>query len=201
MQKQIAVVLFVLVLTGCANPINQRTYQNYLAAGDQAAMRGDLQLAKQNYSRALVNVRIGNLGTEAEAMALFRYARIVGNLCEYDEAEKSFIEANQLNEQSKGVGSEATYTTVMEIGQFNYDIGRYEKAIPYFDRAFAIAEKYGLDNKFSASFSGAYTDYADALGRTGNSVKAKVATKKATALKAKAGKEIAEYTRYPKSCK
>ena len=201
MKRLIPVVLLASARVACANPINQRTYQNYMVAGDQAARRGDLQLAKQNYSRALANVRMGNLGPEAEAMALFRYARIMANLCEHDEAEKAFIEANRLDEQTKGAGSEATYSSVMEIGQFNYDIGRYERAVPNFDKALAIAEKYGLDNKYPASFADAYTDYADALRKTGNSGKANVVLAKATTLKAKIKKKEPEYTRYPKTCK
>jgi len=194
-------VLLALALASCANPINQHTYQNYLVAGDQAMMRGNLQLAKQNYSRALANVRLGNLGPEAESIALFRYARVLGNLCEHDEAEKTFIAGNRLSEQSNGVGSEATYTSVMEIGQFNYDIGQYERAVPYFDKALAIAEKYGLDNKYPASFADAYTDYADALKKTGNSGKENAVLAKATSLKAKVTKKEPEYTRYPKTCK
>ena len=201
MKKSIAVALFILVLNSCANPINQRTYQNYMAAGDQAVMRGDLQLAKKHYSRAIANVRMGNLGPDAEAIALFQYARILGNLCEQDEAEKTFIEANRLNEQSKGVGTEATYATVMEIGQFNYDIGCYDKAIPYFDKALAIAEKYGLNDKYPASSADAYTDYADALMKTGNSGKANEVLAKATSLKANVKNKEPEYTRYPKTCK
>ena len=200
-RTSISVVLLTLALASCANPINQRTYQNYMVAGDQAARRGDLQLAKQNYSRALANVRMGNLGPDAEAMALFRYARILGNLCEHDEADKAFVEANRLNEQSKGAGSEATYTSVMEIGQFNYDIGRYERAVPYFDKALAIAEKYGLDKKYPASFADAYTDYADALKKTGNSGKANTVLAKASSLKTKVKEKEPEYTRYPKTCK
>lgn len=201
MNKLVVAVSLAFVLASCANPINQRTYQNYMVAGDQAASRGDLHLAKQNYSRALANVRMGNLGPKAEAIALFRYARILGNLCEHDEAEKAFIEANQLDEQMNGSGTEATYSSVMEIGQFNYDIGRYERAVPYFEKALAIAEKYGLANKYPASFADAYTDYADALKKTGNSTKANAVLAKATSLKAKVTKKEPEYTRYPKTCK
>ena len=201
MRHVISIVLLALVLASCANPINRRTYQNYMAAGDQAAMRGDLQLAKQNYSRALANVKLGHLGPEAEAMALFRYARVSGNLCEHGEAEKAFIEANRLNEESKGVGSEATYASVVEIGQLNYDIGHYEKAVPYFDKALAMAEKYGLSNKYPSSFADVYTDYADALRKTGNTSKANEAQAKAASLKAKIRKKEPEYTRYPKTCK
>lgn len=201
MRKLFAAVSIVLVLASCTNPINQRTYQNYMVAGDQAASRGDLQLAKQNYSRALANVRMGNLGPKAETMALFRYARILGNLCEHDKAEKAFIEANRIDEQANGSGTEATYSSVMEIGQFNYDIGRYERAVPYFDKALAIAEKYGLANEYPASFADAYTDYADALTKTGNNGKANAALAEATSLKAKVVKKEPEYTRYPKTCK
>ena len=201
MNKLVVAVSLAFVLASCANPVNQRTYQNYVVAGDQAASRGDLQLAKQNYSRALANVRMGNLGPKAEALALFRYARILGNLCEHDEAEKTFIEANRLDEQMNDSGTEATYSSVMEIGQFNYDIGRYERAVPYFDKALAIAEKYGLANKYPASFADAYTDYADALKKTGNSGKANVVMAKATSLKAKVTKKEPEYKRYPKACK
>lgn len=201
MKRLMSVVLLASALVACANPINQRTYQNYMVAGDQAAQRGDLRLAKQNYSRALANVRMGNLGPEAEAMALFRYARILGNLCEHDEAEKAFIEANRLDELKNGVGSEATYSSVMEIGQFNYDIGRYERSAPNFDKALAIAEKYGLDKKYPASFADAYTDYADALRKTGNGEKANVIMVKATTLKTKIKKKEPEYTRYPRTCK
>lgn len=201
MRNLLAAVSMAFVLVSCANPINQRTYQDYMAAGDQAASRGDLQLAKQNYSRALANVRMGNLGPNAEAAALFRYARILGNLCKYDQAEKAFIEANRLDEQAHGSGTEATYSSVMEIGQFNYDIGRYQRAVPYFDKALAIAEKYGLTKKYPASFADVYTDYADALKRTGNNVKASAALAKATSLRAKVTTQEPEYTRYPKTCK
>jgi tetratricopeptide (TPR) repeat protein len=200
-KKVVCIFLLALALVSCANPVNRHTFQNYMAAGDQAARRGDLQLAKQNYSRALANVRIGHLSPGEEAIALFRYARILGNLCEHDEAEEAFIEANRLNEESKGVGTEATYASVVEIGQFNYDIGRYEKAVPYFDKALAIAEKYGLDNKHPASLSDVYTDYSDALKKTGNSTKASAMSAKASSLKAKVTKKEPEYTRYPKTCK
>ncbi len=89
----------------------------------------------------------------------------------------------------------------MEIGQFNYDIGRYERAVPYFDKALAIAERYGLANEYPASFADAYTDYADALTKTGNNGKANAALAKATSLKTKVAKKEPEYTRYPKTCK
>lgn len=194
-------ILLALVLSSCANPINQRTYQHYMAAGGQAAERGDLQLAKQNYSRAVANARMGNLGPDTEAIALFQYARILGNLCEQDEAEKMFIEANRLNEKSKGVGSEASYATIVEIGQFNYDIGRYDRAVPYFHKALAIAAKYGLDDKYPASFADVYTDYADALMKTGNTENATAVLEKATLLRAKSSEQAPEYTRYPKTCR
>lgn len=200
MNKILFVALFSFSLTACVSPISQGIYVKYMKEGDFAAQLGDLQFAKKDYQRALEYARSGNLPPHAEIVALFRHARILGNLCEHNEAEKSFVEANRLNEKMMGVGSEATYPTVIEIGQFNYDIGRYEKAVSYFEQATAIAEKYGIDKKFAASISGVYTDYADALTRIGEKDKAKIASQKASALKMKAGKEAPEYNRYPMSC-
>jgi len=190
-----------VALTACANPINERTYERYMAAGDQAAARGDLSLAKINYSRAVTNASVGHLSPQQKGNGLFKYARILGNLCEHDEAEKWFLEAHKLNEEVNGRGSERTYVTVAEVAQLNYDIGRYAKAVTYFDQGLPIAEKYHMDTKYPASFADVYTDYADALKQTGNSEKAAEAIRKAVALRAQATKPEPGYTRYPKSCK
>lgn len=201
MRNTIAIIMLAFVLVSCANPINQVTYRNYMVAGDQAAMRGDFKLAKRNYYRALVNTRIGNLGPRAEMIALFRYARILGNLCEHDEAEEGFIVANKINEKINGIGSAETYITALEIGQFNYDIGRYKKAAIHFTRAITIADKHGLGEKNPGGTSQIYADYADVLKKTGNRSKAKLYLKKSAELKVKAGDSMPEYTRYPKKCK
>lgn len=202
MKKILCGLVIVASLSACANPLNRHTYGTYIAAGDQAAERGDLQLAKKNYSRAVQNAWVGHLSAQETANALFKYARILGNLCEHTEAEKWFIEANKSNEEANGPGSEKTYVTLAEIGQLNYDIGRYERAIPYFEKALAVAEKYQLDTKYPASFADVYADYADALKQTGNNEKAKQALGKAASLKKTQVKNPEPaYTRYPKSCK
>jgi tetratricopeptide (TPR) repeat protein len=193
-------VMAAALLVACANPINQKTYQRYMAAGQQAAARGDLATAKINYSRAVQNAWVGHLSPQETGNALFNYARILGNLCEHDEAEKWFVEANRLNEEVNGSGSEKTYVTVAEVAQLNYDIGRYEKAVPYFEKALSIAEKYKLETRYPSSFADVYADYADALAKTGNSERANSTLRKANELKATGTKPEPGYTRYPKSC-
>ena len=161
--------MLAIALAGCANPINERTYTGYMTGGDEAAAKGDLDLAKMNYSRA---VSMGHLTPQQKGNALFKYARILGNLCQHDEAESRLLEAHKLNEETNGRGSERTYGTAVEIAQLNYDIGRYTKAVAYFDQALPIAEKYQLNAKYPATFADVYVDYADALRRTGYDEKA-----------------------------
>jgi len=199
-KRAIILLAVAALVSGCANPINRKTYERYLVAGNNADILGDLRLDKQNYSRAVVNAQIGFLGSEAEATALFRYARILGNLCEHDEAVKHFIEANRLMEKENDAGSESTYTTLAEIGQLYYDIGRYSESVPYLGRAFEIAQRHTLAKRSPASFADAYADYADALRRTGNGAKAVEVSEKSATLKAKGGKVESEYIRYPISC-
>jgi tetratricopeptide (TPR) repeat protein len=198
--KPLCAIIFVLALMSCANPLNRRTYQDYIEAGDQAAASGKLELARSNYARAESNAVIGHLSPQEKEAALFKYGRILGNLCRYDEAEEKFIEANRLNEEVNGVGSERTFGTLVEIGQMNYDIGHYEKAVQYFDKALTIAEKYKLDIQYPGSFADAYTDYADALRHTGNNDRAKAADTKAALLKTKASGKEPAYVRYQKAC-
>jgi tetratricopeptide (TPR) repeat protein len=192
----------LLGLVACANPVNRHTYERYVVAGDQAAESGDLQLAKLNYSRAVTNAEVGNLSEPEMARAMFKYARILGNLCEHDEAERWFIEANRMNEKANGAGSEETYVTLAEIAQLNYDIGRYDEAVPYFGKSLAIAERFKLDTRDPASigsFADVYADYADALAKTGDHERSKQMTSKSMALRTMTT-EKEQYTRYPRAC-
>src|SRR4051812_45172769 len=91
--RHLGIIIGLWLLTGCANPINQRTAENYYSAGEQALARGDLPHAREMFSRALINAQLGHMGDAAEAQVLSKLGRVYGNLCEHDSAEKAFLEA------------------------------------------------------------------------------------------------------------
>ena len=65
---------FLLILTGCANPLNDATYRRYTDAGDSAMNRGDYIQAEVAYARAAQNVDWGRLGPAAKSGSLFNLA-------------------------------------------------------------------------------------------------------------------------------
>ena len=58
--KYIFTFLIVLFLTGCGNPINRHNAANYHQWGLEAEWAGDYVLAERNYSRALMNAKLGD---------------------------------------------------------------------------------------------------------------------------------------------
>jgi len=201
--RLIATVL-VGILTACANPINQRTAEKYYAAGERALAAGDLPLAKQDFSRALVNAQIGHLGPGAEAQAAMKLAQVLGNMCEYDAAEQTFLQAISVQEAAFGASSPRTFPARIELAQLNFDVGRYEKAVTYFEKAFAVGGSL-IESRSPINYALVLDDYSTALARTGREQAAAEANAKASAVRtagkvSSPGVVASEYVPYPKSC-
>jgi tetratricopeptide (TPR) repeat protein len=201
------IVLSATLLVGCANPVNQRTAERYYATGEQALAVGNLPLAKESFSRAVINAQIGHLGPAAEAQAARKLAQVLGNMCEYNDAEKAFLLAISSEEAAFGAQSARTFPTRGEIAQFNFDIGRFDRAVTYYEKAFAVGAPL-LEARDPLSYARLLDDYAIALDKTGNVAGAADAKAKATTLRAKTAgpgagvaKSAADYVPYPKSCK
>ena len=127
--KNIATLIFTsIVLVGCVNPINQNTAVNYYNEGERELQRGNLPVAKEMFSRSLVNARLGGASPSDEAKIQLKLARINGNLCLHNDAEKLFIEAiKNLEKDNSGPGY--TFIPRVEFAQYLFDIGKYDKAI------------------------------------------------------------------------
>ncbi|NOT66322.1 MAG: tetratricopeptide repeat protein [Methylotenera sp.] len=205
MKRKSLLLVFALLISGCANPINQRTANNYFIEGESAMQQGNLPHAREMFSRALINARIGHLGPEAEGQVLAKLGRVYGNMCQPDDAEKAFSES--ISQYSKAYGENSTrlFPLKLELAQHAYDVGRYEKAVTYFDQAFPFGAEM-FEQADPAGYSAVMKDYADALSKTGKAEQAKAVLAKASTSESKVGsakvsKNSAEYVRYPTQCK
>ncbi|OGW39830.1 MAG: hypothetical protein A2X58_01460 [Nitrospirae bacterium GWC2_56_14] len=103
-QKNVLGFFFVLsilvLLSGCANPLNRATFQRYYQAGIGAESQGDYNAAKENYYRALVNARIGNLEPELHASSSYSLGRMLGALCDRENSKKLLLEALKFDKES-----------------------------------------------------------------------------------------------------
>jgi tetratricopeptide (TPR) repeat protein len=205
MKRKILTLVFALLISGCANPINQRTANNYFIEGESAMQQGNLPHAREMFSRALINARIGHLGPEAEGQVLAKLGRVYGNMCQPDDAEKAFSESISKYSKAYGENSTRLFPLKLELAQHTYDVGRYEKAVTYFDQAFPFGAEI-LEQVDPAGYAAVMKDYADALSKTGKTEQAKAALVKASTSESKVGfakvsKNAAEYVRYPTQCK
>jgi tetratricopeptide (TPR) repeat protein len=189
-----------------ANPINRETFARYYKQAEAALAAGDLQTAEIAYSRALLNARLaGDMPPAAEAGLAQKLARVQGNLCKHDEAERMFLEAIGVAERAFGVDSLRIFPLRVELAQLTYDIGAYPKAVAYFDRALSVGGRV-LREKDPAGLTLLLEDYAVALDKSGRAEDAARVAEDARSLRDKGGAATAvrskeQYIPYPKVCK
>src|SRR5690242_3491155 len=94
------ILLFsLLLLGGCANPLNRATSDRYSDMCSSAERGGDLTTAEQACYRALVNVDMGNLGPELKSQRLYNLGRIKRRVAKYEEAEDLFKQSLVIEEK------------------------------------------------------------------------------------------------------
>ena len=198
-------LVVLLGMAACANPVNRHTASNYFQRGQEALSRGDFAAARVAFSRAHINAKLGHMGPEAEGQALSKLGVASGNMCLHDEAEEAFRGAVAAYSKADGDQPWRTFPARVELAQFSYDIGRYQKAASYFEEAFAVggAELEEID---PAGFAVIMDDYAEALKHLGRASEEANARAKANAartrgVKGKSAVQSDDYVRYPKVCK
>ena len=204
MHRSPVAAVAAFVLASCATPVNVnlRTAIDYSAAGDRAMASGDLVLAKQNYERALASTQMGRVGPAAQAAVAGKLGRVLGNLCEHDQAEKTFLLAVNAEDAAYGTRSVAALNARVELAQHSFDIERYADAAAYYEHAFATAGTF-LENRDPQGTALLLQDYATALRKSGKGDAADAAATKAASLATRTGIGPVvrrDYIRYPKTC-
>ena len=203
MKRRLFLLAFTFLIFGCA--INQHTANNYYVAGETALQQGNLLHAREMFSRALINARLGHVGPEGEGQVLYKLGRVYGNMCLPDDAEKAFTESITQYTKAYGENSTRLFPLKLELAQHAYDVGRYEKAVTYFDQALPLGETLYEQND-AAGYAAILKDYGDALSKTGKTEQSKATLAKVSAIESKVGASSVasaaqKYTRYPTLCK
>jgi len=160
---RVGAVLVLLLGNGCANPVNQVTWGRYTEGGNQAHNRGDLAGAEEAHRRALINARIGHLGSEREATSLHNLALVKRDLCKLDEAREAWQMAFDLRDKNPNVPSTFLAGTTFELAQLSYEQGRYADAVKLMERGFPLVEKIDIASAEPEAYAHLLREYADAL--------------------------------------
>jgi tetratricopeptide (TPR) repeat protein len=180
---QIFVMASIIVLGGCANPVNQRTAMNYFEWGLKAEAARDYPLAERNYYRALVNAQVGHSPDEGVSAAMYKLGTMKAHLCKYEEAEKLLLESLALQEKATGPENEETAVRLFVLGTFYSNHKQYESSLPYYQRFFSIVKKLGLETRDPIAISNALKEYSYALEKAGHEAEAKNVREEAEELR------------------
>ncbi|MFO1324883.1 MAG: tetratricopeptide repeat protein [Burkholderiales bacterium] len=194
--------VLVAALSGCANPINQRTATNYYQAAVDAEVAGDYRLAERNYERALVNARLGHSPDAGISAAMYGLGRMKGRACRYDEAEKLLLESLRLEETVTGPKSATTTMRLFEIARLYYDQGKYVASLPYFRRGMMGVKTLGVQRTDPIALADALDDYATALANAQQPSDADAVRREASDLRQRnpGAKAIFKPVRYNQKC-
>ncbi|MBI5890572.1 MAG: tetratricopeptide repeat protein [Nitrosomonadales bacterium] len=176
------IVLLVALISGCANPINERTAYNYYKMALRAEAIRDYASAEQNYDKALFNARIAHSNATISA-SMYGLGRMKGYLCKYDDAEKLLLSSLTLEEKITGPESSITTMRLFELARLNFDRGQYGAALPYFGRGIPAVKKLGIETSDPISLANEFDEYAIALGKTGHKDMSESAIKEAATLR------------------
>lgn len=192
-------MITAVTVIGCANPVSQRTGVNYAQQAEREIQLGNWNDARRLYARAITNGKYGGFDDENMAYLWYQYSRASGVICDWEEAERGFGKAYELDRKIGG----STYVTLYELGQMNLDRGGYDKAVEIFKRTYIEMENVNVRRKYPIRYSTFLISYADALEQANKNSEANKYRDTATVIlkENSGGDKLNRRTPYGSQCK
>ena len=140
--RSFAVTCLTLALAGCYNPLNAVTADRYARTCRDAQASGRLEVAEEACRRALINVRIGHLGPEAESQELYNLGQIKRQLGKFAEAEEFYRESLKVQETISPLDEVKIGRRLAELAIVMGQQKKFKEAWPTLTRLLPLAERY-----------------------------------------------------------
>ena len=177
--KLFAISLSALFLAACVTAIPP---SQGIHSGNIAYERGDYVQAKESFSSALQLATQQNWKPHI-ATAKYGLGRSLGQLCQFSEAEKYLLEAANLESEISGGKGIHLSQDYFELARLYYDYGKFDKAVPYFQKAIPLAEEVRVASSDPIGYANVLEDYAVALSKVGDANQSKAIEQKIAALR------------------
>ena len=172
-----------VALTACVSAINQNNADRYYEAGLHAEGAKNWPLARQNYSRALVNARSGGAAMDYVSALTYNLGRATGYSCDYAQAESLLIESAAL-EQALPKPSVGNLTKRWsELGRLNFDQGKFKESAAWLAQAMSELVRLGVPEDDPIGFARFLEDTALAFERSSDVSRAETLRSRADALR------------------
>lgn len=163
MRKMLSFITLIVIVSGCANPINLYTMKKYANAAYSNLHAGDLITAQKNFGRAIVNAKLGKADDRTLAVLLYEYGRASGVICNWAESEKSLIAAYELDRDNDG----PTHMSLFELARMHSGRHEFSKAVEYFEQVLPELKNLQADARDPIAYAEFLEEYSLALEQTG----------------------------------
>lgn len=194
--KTFSLVIMVVLLAGCAAPINQYNANNYANSAHNYSKSGDWDMARRHWARAVHNSELGGMDKDVQAVYYYELGRASGVTCFYDKAEECLNKAYELDSKVGG----PVHMSLVELFRLHLDQKKYSKAVSYFKKALPELEKVYSEKETPSEFAKLLEEYGVALNGIGNNQEAEEVKARAEEVKKIAIKSITDRTPYGQHC-
>jgi len=198
MRLRNSLILFAVLITGCATAVEQRIATNYAIAGANAQKRGDWDAARRNFARAVANAELARSAPGERAILHYEYGRSLGATCFFDKAEKELNFAHQLDKEAR----QPLYLSLVELARLNLDQKKFIQALSYFQQALPELDRANAPYEVPVDYADILEEYALALDGVGRNEDAAVTRQGLTQIRTAnpKGCSITDRTPYGKHC-
>ncbi len=153
------------LLAGCYNPVNHATANRYDQMCREAEADGRLGDAEEACRRAVINVRIGHVGTAAESQALYNLGRVKRRVGKFAEAEQALKESLKVQEAISPPDQARIGRRLAELAAVYGQTSRYREGWPFVERLLPISSIYsGPERDFAKLIFKLFADEYRKLG-------------------------------------
>jgi len=148
MRNILLLLAAVMYLSGCANPANLVTADNYRQICSNAEDRNNLKVAEEACYRVIKNIDwayIGNTSIsqqESFSQSYYNLARIERRLGKFDEAEKLFLTSLSFEEKLPTPSQEKIGRRLAELAMLKEQQKKHQDGYEYVKRLFEIGDIY-----------------------------------------------------------
>ena len=154
-------------------------FDEYLQRANAARSRGDWESAASQFAQAINHPDLPRNGAARSAVHL-EYGRAVGVLCQYEEAEKYLLRANEIAKKAHS----STFPVLYELGAVSFAQKKYADAVGYFSQLVPMIEGESRVRTSPLMVADAYEKLAGALAATGKTEEAESRRREAVKIRA-----------------
>lgn len=181
--KPTIVLAAALVATPPAWSADRQTVTRAYDDGLRAEFAGDYSSAQAAFERALSGAAEAGLGVEFTSAATYNLARMVGYRCDFPRAKELLLEALKLEQLLPNPSRTNVTKRLSELARLSYDQGAFAESVTYYDRVVPELEALGVVKLDPNGFAIFLDDYAQALSRADEPLRAGVVREQANSVR------------------